>query len=141
MRIFTALFLIASLSSFAQTDKIGGVYFRELGNDKHHIEYTLNLNQDSTFTFQSVTNTKMGLNPKIELKHGKGTWKLKGKVVSFHTDKGKDLVEKYTLDFTRSKARFITKSPRDISDRIIKTRLKFFKSEIFWIEGLDIFRN
>ena len=46
--------------------------------------------------------------------------------------------EKYTLDFTNSKARFVTKSPRDKSDKIIKTQLKFLESEIFWMRRIDI---
>jgi len=64
-----------------------------------------------------------------------------GKVVSFITNEEKDFDEKYTLDFNASKARFITKPSRDKTDRIIKTRLKFYESEIFWIEGLDIFKT
>jgi hypothetical protein len=40
-------------------------------------------------------------------------------------DKQKILMIKNTLDFSNSKARFITKSPRDKTDQIIKTRLQF----------------
>jgi hypothetical protein len=34
-------------------------------------------------------------------------------------------IDENTLDFSNSKARFITKSPRDKTDQIIKTRLQF----------------
>jgi hypothetical protein len=137
-RIFTILLLTTSLSSFSQSEKIVGEYFRELGNEKHHIEYKLNLNQDGTFTFHSITNIE--LPPQKVEKYGKGTWKSDGKLVSFFTDNGKDIDEKHALDFGDSRARFITKPARDKTDRIIKTRLQFFESKIFWIERLKIFK-
>ncbi len=139
-RILTAIFLISTLTLCAQTDKIVGEYFLELGNEKHHIEYRLNINSDGTFYFHSYTNSQKGI-PPIVHKYGKGTWSADGKIVSFVTNKEKDLDEKHTLDFSASKARFITKPLRDKTDRIIKTRLKFYESEIFWIEGLDIFKS
>ena len=116
-----------------------GDYFVELGNEKHYIEYKLSLNFDGTFQFHSFTNNKSSIPPVVQL-FGKGTWKVDGKVVSFFTDKNLHLDENYILDFSRTKARFITKSARDKSDRIIKTRLKFFESKINWIKGLDIFK-
>ncbi|MBQ4915603.1 hypothetical protein J8L85_14200 [Maribacter sp. MMG018] len=138
--ILTTLFLISTLTSFSQSDKIIGEYFLELGNGKHQIEYRLNIYSDGTFVFHSYTNNQNGI-PPIVHKYGKGTWKLNGEVVSFFTSKENDLDEKYTLNFSDSKARFVTKPSRDKTDRIIKTRLKFFESEIFWIKGLDIFKT
>ena len=139
-RFLTAIFLISTLTLCSQTDKIIGEYFLELGNEKHQIKYRLNLNSDWTFDFHSYTNHQNGI-PPIVHKYGKGTWSVDGKIVSFITNEEKDFDEKYTLDFNASKARFITKPSRDKTDRIIKTRLKFYESEIFWIEGLDIFKT
>ena len=139
-RIFIAIFLIGTMTSFSQSEKIFGNYFLMLGNEKHQIEYKLNLNSDGSFVFHSYTNNQNGI-PPITDKYGKGMWILDGKVISFITDKEKDLDEKHTMDFSNSKARFITKPSRDKTDRMIKDRLKFFKSEIFWIEGLDIFKK
>lgn len=134
------LFLITSSSLFSQTDKIVGEYFRDLGDSKHKIEYTLTLNPDYTFTFYYYSKMDMVIQ---ETKHqyGKGTWRVDGKVVSFFTNSENDFDEKYTLDFNKSQARFIIKSPRDKSDRVVKTRLQFFESGIFWIKGLDIFKT
>lgn len=99
----------------------------------------MNLNQYGTFTFHFYSNIKAGI-PQIVHKYGKGTWSVDGKVVSFNTDNEKDIDEKHTLDFSDSKARFITKPSRDKTDRIIKTRLQFFESKIFWIERMKIFK-
>ncbi|MDH7444808.1 hypothetical protein [Aquimarina sp. 2201CG14-23] len=136
---FIIIFLISTLTSFAQSNQISGEYFRELGNQEHYIEYKLNLHQDGTFTFHSYTNVQAGI-PPIVHKYGKGLWKVDGKIVSFSTDKEKDIDQKHTLDFSNSRARFITKPSRDKTDRVIKTRLQFFESEIFWIKRLQIFK-
>ncbi|SMG23631.1 hypothetical protein SAMN03080602_01467 [Arenibacter troitsensis] len=139
-KILTALLLVSSLTSFSQSEIIIGQYFLKLGNEKHQIEYRLNLKADGTFEFHSYINNQNGI-PPIVHKYGKGTWILDDKVVSFLTNKEKDLNEKYTLDFSGSKARFVTKPLRDKTDRVVRTRLKFFESKIFWIEGLDIFKT
>ena len=99
----------------------------------------MTLHGDGTFTFHFYRDHKAGI-PAITNQYGKGTWSMDGKVVSFFTNEQRDLDEKHTLDFSNSRARFITKPARDKTDRIIKTRLKFFESKIFWIERLEIFK-
>jgi len=138
--IFTILFLITSLSSFSQSDLISGEYFLEFGDEEHRVKRKLKLNKDGTFSFHTFSNIKAGI-PQIVHKYGKGTWSVDGKIVSFFTDNEKDIDEKHTLNFSHSRARFITKPARDKTDRIIKTRLQFFESKIFWIERLTIFKK
>lgn len=137
--IFCTLFLISNLTLFSQSNNFDGDYYRSLGNEEvHFIEYKLTLNQDGTFFFHSYD--RHGVLPVVN-KYGKGKWIAKGKVITFSTNKQKDFDWKYTLDFNNSKARFVTKHPRDKTDRIIKTKLQFFESEIFWIETIDIFKT
>ncbi|MEY8022178.1 hypothetical protein AB8P51_15195 [Muriicola sp. SD30] len=142
MKVITSiLLLLSSITLFSQTENIIGEYFFHAGEKgKHMIEYTLTLNQDGTFIFHSHRNHKNGI-PWEENKYGKGSWSLDGKVVSFVTNEQRDLDEKHTLDFSNSKARFITKPLKDKTDRVIKTRLQFFESEISWIERLEILKN
>ena len=138
--IITTLLLISSLTLFSQSNQFVGDYYRTLGNEGNHIfKYKLTLKQDGTFIFHSYSNNKQGIPPEVN-KYGKGKWIAKGKVVTFFSNKQKDFDDKYTLDFNNSKARFVTKHPRDKTDRIIKTKLQFFKSEIFWIATIDIFK-
>ena len=47
----------------------------------------------------------------------------------------------YTMNFSNSKARYITKSPRDKSDKVLKTSLRFYESDIFHIKGLELFKE
>ncbi|MFK7810865.1 MAG: copper resistance protein NlpE N-terminal domain-containing protein [Maribacter sp.] len=139
--IIYTIFLISNLTLFSQSNNFDGDYHRALGNDEkiHFIEYKLTLNQDGTFIFHSYSNNKKGIPPEVN-KYGKGRWIAKDKVITFSSNKQKDFDEKYTLDFNNSKARFVTKHPRDKTDQIIKTKLQFFESEIFWIETIDIFK-
>jgi hypothetical protein len=127
--------------SFSQTGELVGEYYFQAGNEKEHlIEYSLAINPDGTFLFHSYENHQNGI-PWEKNQYGKGKWNLDGKVVSFFTDKEGDIDEKHTLDFSNSKARFITKPSRDKTDRVVETSLQFFKSGIFWIERLRILKK
>ncbi len=75
-----------------------------------------------------------------ENQYGKGKWSEKDNLITFSSNKQEDFDERYTLDFNNSKARFITKNPRDKSDKIVKTRLAFIESEIPWMQRIEIFK-
>lgn len=138
--ILNFLILISSFNSFAQIDKVSGDYKLAIETkDNNTLEYQLNLSQDGTFTFHYYSNIKNGIPPEVN-KYGKGKWTIENNVISFFSDKQQDIDNKYTLDFTNSKARFITKSPRDKTDQIIKTRLQFLKSDIFWMAKIELFK-
>jgi len=137
----TTLFLIFNLALFAQSNQFIGDYQRTLSDTqtKSVIEYKLTLNQDGTFLFHSYSNIKGGVPPETN-KYGKGKWTAKEDLITFSSNKQEDFDTKYTLDFNKSTARFKTKNPRDKSDQVVKTRLTFLESEIFWMERLDIFK-
>ncbi len=138
--IITIFLLIYKITISAQSDKVAGEYALTLGNEESHlIDYKLTLNQDGTFYFHSYSNIKRGI-PPIVNKYGKGKWSEEKNVITFKSDKQNDLDEKHTLDFTVTKARFITKSPRDKTDKIIKTRLQFLESEIPWISRIEMLK-
>ena len=130
--------LIISFYSHSQAINTSGDYQVKLGNEEHLIEYSLTLNDDGSFIFHSYSNNQKGI-PQTVHTYGKGKWISDKDIVSFYTDK-QDMDEKFSLNFTGTKARFISKSPRDKTDREIKTRLKFYKSDIFWVKGMEIFK-
>ena len=136
--IFTILFLISNLTLFSQKQDVVGNYKLILETkDSSSFEYELTLSQDETFYFHYYSNIKQGIPPEVN-KYGKGNWTIKNNVITFLADKQKDFDKKYNLDFTNTKARFVTKSPRDKSEKIIKTQLKFLESGIFWMKRIDI---
>lgn len=136
----TALLLIFNLTLFAQSKQIVGDYTRSLSEEgKHTIEYKLTLNENGTFEFHSYTKLQGGTPPEVNT-YGKGKWSVKNNVVTFSSNKKEDLNSKYTLDFSNSTARFITKNPRDKTDQIVKIRLTFLESKMFWLKGIDIFK-
>lgn len=137
-KIFTLLILISNLTLFSQTQEVLGNYKLTLETkDSSSFKYEVVLSQDGTFSFHYYSNIKQGIPPEVN-KYGKGNWTINNNVISFFSDKQKDFDEKFTLDFTNTKARFVTKSPRDKSDKIIKTQLRFLDSEIFWMRRIDI---
>jgi hypothetical protein len=138
--LITNLLLISNFALFAQSGQFSGEYTRSLSEEgKHIIEYKLTLNQDGTFLFHSYTKMQGGIPPEVN-KYGKGKWVAKDNMITFSSDKKEDFDAKYTLDFNNSTARFVTKNPRDKSDKIVKTKLQFLESEIGWMKRIDIFK-
>lgn len=97
----------------------------------------MNLLDDGTFIFHYYSKIKNGIPPEKNY-YGKGKWTVEKNVISFFSDKQKDLDDKFTVDFTNTKARFITKLPRDKTDKIVPTKLQFLKSSIAWMNRIDL---
>jgi len=138
--IIKAVLLIFTLTLSAQSAPFAGDYTRSVGEEgKHIIEYKLTLNEDGTFVFHSYSKIQ-GATPPEANKYGKGKWVVKDNMITFSSNKKEDFDEKYTLDFNNSTARFVTKNPRDKSDKVVKTKLQFLESGILWIKRIDIFK-
>lgn len=138
--ILAILIFIFNHTLSAQSNQIVGDYTRSLSEEgKHIIEYKLTLNQDGTFVFHSYSKLQGGTPPEVN-QYGKGKWSTKDNLITFSSNKKEDFDEKYTLDFNNSKARFVTKNPRNKSDKIVKTKLQFLESEIHWMQKIDIFK-
>jgi hypothetical protein len=137
--IVATLLFIFNLTLSAQSN-FAGDYTRSLGEEgKHIIEYKLTLNEDGTFLFHSYQKMQGGIPPEVNT-YGKGKWTAKDNLITFSSDKKTDFDEKNTLDFNNSTARFVTKNPRDKSDKVVKTKLTFVESQIRWMQRLDIFK-
>ncbi len=140
-KTLTLLLVIFTFTLAAQTEKYTGKYVAHYDfNENGTITYTLILKTDGTFTFHNYRKIS-DKNPE-ENSYGQGTWKIeKENVLYFNTDENLDIDDKYTISFTNTKARYHTKSPRDKSDKIVKTKLKFYDSEIPWIKGWELFKK
>lgn len=138
--LITSFLLILTLTLSAQSNPIAGEYSRSLSEkEKHTIEYKLTLNPDGTFLFHSYSKIQGG-NSAEDNKYGKGKWSAIDNLITFSANKKEDFDSKYTLDFNNSTARFIAKNPRDKSDKVVKTKLQFLESEIFWMKSVDVFK-
>jgi len=117
-----------------------GVYVNEPKNtDGTIVKWTLTLNEDGTFLYHFLRDLSAISKPnKEENYYGKGTWVLEGKSVIFFSNESDNLVGSYTLNLNNSKARYITKSPRDKTDKVVETALQFYESETFHIKGLKV---
>lgn len=141
--LFLPFLLLVPTSEIDVPESVVGTYVKELGSSDHHFVYTLEMKADGTFLFhylEDFTKSKVinvGAEKRVKEKHGRGRWKLEGKVVSFMTETS-SVSPEYQLDFGGSKARFDSKSPRDKSDRVIPTSLRFFESGIFWMVGITM---
>lgn len=136
--LFCFALLLSSVITNAQD--LVGIYELQSNSSVSDFELrrTLTLNDDGTFEYYNYRYVEKGI-PKVMEKYGKGTWKKENKIITFSTE-ASVLDDKFTLNFTGTKARFISKSPRDKSDRIVQTSIKFFESEIFWIKGMTLIK-
>lgn len=130
------LIVFVSIQAFSQS----GVYVREpVLKDGTKIKWTLTLNSNGTFLyhfFRDVSAISKG--SAKENYYGKGTWVLEGNIITLFS-KETDINEQYTVNLNQSKARYISKSPRDTSDKIVKTALRFYASNN--IKGLELFKE
>ncbi|MFD2586466.1 hypothetical protein ACFSQJ_05970 [Croceitalea marina] len=125
---------------FSQKDEVIGKYYLELLNNENNIiRYRLELRPDYTFLFHAYNNRKKS-NPAVLNKYGKGIWNASDKVISFMTDKEKDIDDEYQLNFTDTRARFIQKHPRNKTKSSIATKLLLLESEIPWISKIEMFK-
>jgi hypothetical protein len=139
-KIISILILLFNFTVYSQTDKAAGDYQLSLKSENGDLnEWKLTLNENGTFLFHYYSNVKFEI-PSVKNTYGKGQWTIKNNLISFTSDKQKDLDEKHTLNFNNSKARFIIKSSKNKTDQIIKTRIKFLESDIFWMKGTEIFK-
>lgn len=127
-----------NIHEIAFRDKLIGTYEMKLEASNALIIDNLTLNQNGTFEFHEYDKHDLGIPPERNT-YAKGTWKIEKNLILFSTSDS-DFDEKYTLDFNNTKARCIKKSSRDTSDRDIKTSIKFYESEIFWIPNRTLLK-
>lgn len=140
-QLFLVFLLLTCSNVFSQT----GVYVIDHtkgGIDGAKTKWTLTLNKDGTFLYHFLRDISAvsKLNTEENF-YGKGTWKAEKNLVFFYTDKETEFDKTYTVDFTNSKARYITKSSRDKSNKVVKTALRFYESDLFYIKGLQLFKE
>lgn len=136
-QLFLLLGFFICSNLFAQS----GVYKID-NNDKRIdgtiIKWTLTLNEEGTFLYNFYRKIKGGIHENF---YGKGTWNAEKNLLFFSSEKEADLDEKYIYDFTNTKARWITKSPRDLSDKEVKESLLFYESDLSVIKGLKFYKK
>jgi len=132
------LFFILGVFIFGNVFAQSGVYVSDHNHSDGITKWTLTLNEDGTFLYNFYRKVKGGI-PAEENFYGKGTWILQGKSVILFSKETDNLNGLYTENLNNSKARYITKSPRDTSDKVVKTALRFYESEN--IKGLELFKE
>lgn len=136
--LFFQIALFSSTTMSAQTESFAGTYSLFPINNEI-IKRTLVLKSNGDFEFHSLEFHENGI-PKEKKYYAKGNWVSNKNVILFSVNES-DINEKFTLDFNNTKARFHTKSLRDKSNRDIKTTLRFYESEVFWIKGMKLTKH
>lgn len=147
-RVIIFLLMISGPGVYAQLDQVPGTYFRQIGDGSQIDQYTLTLQENGTFLFHFYRKSERS-SPQEVNKFGKGRWTIEMKrnfstntfILSFSADDPQDFDARHTLDLNGSKARFVSKSERNVSAKEVQTRLQFYESKIPWIERLAIYKK
>lgn len=134
------VFMTTLLTAFAQSREHAGSYEMKLGGEEHFETIELTLNPNGTFLFHFYDYRESGT-PKERTKYGKGTWTSNKRLIFFEV-KDSDIDATHVLNLNSAKARYDTKSPRDKSNRDIKTSIRFYESpELSWLKGRKFLKD
>lgn len=129
-----------SLMLSAQSIVYAGSYEFYRGNgDNHFLRDYLTLNPDGTFLFVSESYIEERM-PRDRKEYGKGTWTSEKQLIFLNVEES-DVDAKHVLNLNNTKLRFDTKSPRDKSNRDIKTSVRIFDTEIPWLKGRTLIKG
>lgn len=134
MKATILLFAITLFTIFpAHSQSIVGTYTNTWESKSGEaLVYTLTLNEDSTFEFQSERTL---LAPDSEItSEASGTWKLNGHLLVLSTDSNDEL----SSGLNNCKARFVNISPRNPKFNLVKPSLKFYPSEVFYAKNMKL---
>ncbi len=124
----------------AQSNDHAGSYEFYSGNgDSHFLRDYLTLNPDGTFLLLSESYIEERM-IRERKEYGKGTW-TSDKGLIFLKVEESDVDAKHVLNLNNTKLRFDTKSPRDKSNRDIKTSVRIFDTEISWLKGRTLIKG
>jgi len=135
---FTLVVFVFSITVVAQSKEHAGQYYKESKGEDYLETNKLTLNPNGTFLFHHYRYLEKGT-PKEEVKYGKGTWTSNKRLIFLKTVES-DIDATHVLNLNNSKLRFDTKSPRDTSNRDIKTSVRFYASDIFWLKGRTLLK-
>lgn len=140
--LISIFFLVFGKGLSAQVDNYAGTYvLHSIETDgSFELKRSIILNADGTFVFHNYRRIEKGIPPETNI-WGKGNWKGVKNQIHFSADEEIDIDEKYSMNFNMTKARYKTKSPRDISDKVIKKSLIFYESDIPIIKGHELFKK
>jgi hypothetical protein len=133
--IWITLFLFGTVYVHSQSSPFVGNYKIEHQAVNGVISYSLALMADGGFLFHSYR--KLVCDSCVEEnRYGKGKWISEKRIVSFLQEQ----VETNEINLNQAKARLESKSPRDISNRIVETKLLFYDADTPWLKGVKLIK-
>ena len=124
--------LITSVNS----QNIDGIYTNKWESKSGEtLAYTLTLNPDGTFIFESE---RISLPPDMGITSNViGTWNLTGHLLVLSTDSNTD----FSSNLNNSKARYVSVSPRNPKFNLVKPSLHFYQSDVFYAKDMKLHKE
>lgn len=136
--IFFCTLILSTLTTFSQT--IEGTYANKwLSKTGEGIEYILTLQDNGEFTFNHRRMFKeASYNTDVEVQ---GTWELKGHLLVLNTNNSLEQHNDIAAKLDSNKARFISVSRRNPDFNMVKPKLQFYKSDVFYANDMELVKT
>lgn len=126
------------LSALSQT--IEGTYTNKWeSSNGEFVAYTLTLNPDASFTFNSYQ--KFLGQEEEKRTTAKGTWKFENYLLVLATGESNETDTVLIANLNNSKARYTKVSTRKVNASGEKPSLKFYKSDVFYAKGMALYKQ
>ncbi len=139
-RLLLFIILISTLTMFSQSKEHAGNYeFHKGNNDNFYLKDKLTLNPNGTFLFRSQSYVEERMQ-RERLEYGKGTWTSVKRLILLKVEDS-DVDATHVLNLNNTKLRYDTKSPRDKSNRDVKTSVRIINTEISRLKGRTLIKG
>jgi hypothetical protein len=124
----------------SHSQNIEGTYSNKwVSNSGEGKEFVLRLNEDGNFTFNYIRMYRdSDSNTKIEVQ---GSWVLDGHLLVLNSNNSNEEDNHIASGLNLNKARFISVSPRNPNSNMVKSSLKFFESDVFYAEDMELIKT
>ena len=142
MKLFKNLLLPLLLHLFlaGHAQDISGEYEAIYDLKNAYISYHLDLQPDGRFSFKFYRKNYCEICTE-ENQYGRGKWVYSDKKLELLAEAEVDVTNDSILYLNGSKAHYISRSPRDKSDKVVKTRLKFYASPVSWVKSMELIKK
>lgn len=136
--VLLTLSVIIFISTSGHSQSMEGVYSNTWESIDGALTYTLSLNPDGSFLFESTRNYKSSIPPKTRI--AKGTWERKYRLLKLFTETSAEEND-LAKELNENKARLKAYSPRHRKYKVVKPSLKFYRSKVFYTKDMKLIKH
>lgn len=138
--LLLSMVIVCSTFLSATSQNIAGTYTNKWESTSgEFVAYTLTLNPDGSFTFNS--HQKFLGQEDVRRTTAEGTWKFENYLLVLATDNSEETDNALIANLNNCKARYAKVSTRKVNTTGEKPSLKFYQSDVFYAKGMELYKQ